>query len=208
MEDLSYLIPEELQRIRAQAKRVKSRKHVMNHSLKLIENLDGDILEFGVFKGESLKMIIRRERNKNIYAFDSFEGLPEAWPGAAGESHPKGHFNLKGKIPKIKHDKVTFIKGWFDETLPKFIESYTGNIVFIHIDSDIYSSAKTILNNLKDKICKKNNKDSIIILFDELIGYKDFELNEIKAWIEFTQENPIDYEYLYFSKHQVSLQII
>jgi hypothetical protein len=40
-------------------------------------SVDGLIMEFGVYKGETINHIASLLPNKQIYGFDSFEGLPE-----------------------------------------------------------------------------------------------------------------------------------
>lgn len=195
------MIKNEVDRIKKESIIYKTRGGVMLDTLKCLKY--GDIFEFGVFTGNSLKFISKHMTDRKIYAFDSFEGLPEAWPGARSTSHKKGHFNVNGKLPKIDNPNISYIKGFFESTLPAFVESYNDIVSFIHIDCDIYSSTKTILNYMKPYI-KKNT----VILFDELIGYPDFEKNEIKAWIEFINATRVEYQYLYSSREQVSLKIL
>lgn len=195
------MIENELSRIKQESIIYKTRGGVMLDTLKLLE--DGDIFEFGVFTGNSLRFISKHCPNKKIYAFDSFEGLPEAWPGVRSNTHKKGHFNVHGNIPNIDNQNISYIKGFFEDTLPSFVKNYDNKISMIHIDCDIYSSTKTIFHYMKPYI-----KQNTILLFDELIGYQDFEINEIKAWIEFIEETNLTYKYLYSAKEQVSLKIL
>jgi hypothetical protein len=197
-------IHQEVERIKTESTIYKTHIGVLKDSLKHIYIPDnGDIFEFGVYHGTSLNNILKFTQDNKIYAFDSFLGLPEAWSGAREHSFPKGHFSTDGSLPNVVNDRVTFIKGFFEDSLPEFLKSYKNNISFIHIDCDIYSSTKTIFNNMKPYI-----KSGTIILFDELIGYPDFELHEIKAWLEFVQETGIKYKYLYSASEQVSLVVL
>ena len=45
------------------------------------ENIEGDVVEFGCYVGESSKylrmMLDELKSNKELYVYDSFEGLPE-----------------------------------------------------------------------------------------------------------------------------------
>jgi hypothetical protein len=75
----------------------------------------------------------------------------------------------------------------------------------LHIDSDLYSSAKTIFKNLGHLI-----KSGTIIVFDEYFNYPGWERNEYKAFSEFIDENKKRYEYLgYVGIHsQVAVKIL
>lgn len=56
-------------------------RYWFNHLEKNLENLDGDIFEFGVFRGASLIamafLLKKLKSSKKIYGFDSFSGFPE-----------------------------------------------------------------------------------------------------------------------------------
>ena len=72
---------------------------IRSHAINLAKENDKDpnnfYLEFGVFSGTSINFF-SENINKNIYGFDSFEGLKEDW---LGTSVTKGTFDLKKKIP-------------------------------------------------------------------------------------------------------------
>jgi hypothetical protein len=146
-------------------------------------NINGLWLEFGVHKGSTIK-IISKYTNK-VYGFDSFEGIPESWSGLE-----KGHFTLNGNLPTV-NSKIKLIKGWFDDTLPLFAQEHTENIAFLHIDSDLYSSANTVLTLLQNQIVP-----GTIIVFDELVNYKGFEDGEMKAFFEFIQKTKKKFEWI------------
>tara|TARA_B110000908_G_scaffold169472_1_gene226710 strand:- start:2528 stop:3130 length:603 start_codon:yes stop_codon:yes gene_type:complete len=143
--------------------------------------------EFGVFSGESVNYIAKKI-NSEIHAFDSFEGLPETWLS----THKKGHFALDN-LPKFESN-VVVQKGWFNESLPKFKTEYTDNVAFLHVDCDLYSSTKTIFDELGDRIV-----DGTIILFDEYFNYPFWEHHEYKAFDEFIKESGLSYEYLCYT---------
>ncbi|BAX82695.1 class I SAM-dependent methyltransferase [Labilibaculum antarcticum] len=158
-------------------------------------NLEGLICEFGVWKGKSANYIAKKT-SKTVHAFDSFEGLPETWL----TSHKKGHFALNN-MPVFEKN-VIIHKGWFDETLPQFVNEYTNKISFLHIDCDLYSSTKTIFKSLNNQITK-----GTIILFDEYFNYPFWEHHEYKAFQEFVQENNIKYEYLCYSSKKFGSKV-
>ncbi len=98
-----------------------------------------------------------------------------------------------GQMPKVRSN-VKLHKGWFTETLPKFKERYKETIAFLHIDCDLYSSTREILNQLSDRLVV-----GTIIEFDEYFNYPNWQQHEFKAWQEFVKEKNLSYRYLAIS---------
>lgn len=176
-----------------------SRYALLEHCL--IEEADdkGLFMEFGVYKGRSINFIASIMMFNTIYGFDSFEGLPKAWIPGLG----KGAFSCLGKMPKVKKN-VKLYKGWFDEQLPMFICDHKNETCsFIHIDCDIYESAKTCLQTLGEMITT-----GTVIVFDEYFNRPGWRENEFKAWQEFVKEHNITYKYVgYVSENYDSCQV-
>lgn len=167
-------------------------------SLKLEKNIkkEGLWIEFGVFSGRTINFISSLNPNQTIFGFDSFIGLPEDWRG----NMTKGWFDCHGKMPDV-NGNVTLIAGWFDATLPKFLKKYPKrHISFLHIYSDIYSSAKTILFNCHEKIIR-----GTIIVFDEFYNYQGYEHHEYKAWKEYCETFNVKFKYI---GHTLSEQVM
>ena len=148
-------------------------------------------LEFGIHEGETITHTAGRKLgipDFKIHGFDSFEGLPEDWlQPETGHPNLKGHFNLDGNIPShlLSLNNINIVKGWFDKSLPKFIKDNDINkISFLNIDSDLYSSANTILTLLTPYF-----KGDCIIHFDEFCNYPGAENGEYKAFSEFLHKN-------------------
>jgi hypothetical protein len=155
--------------------------------MKLEHKQDTLWLEFGVASGKTINYISIFTKD-NVYGFDSFEGLPEKWR----DGFEKGSFNQHGNLPRV-HKNVVLVKGWFNETLPNFIKSQNKKVSFIHMDADLYSSTKYVLDILTEYI----DKDCVIV-FDELLNYPGFDgdTGELKAFYEFVTENNVDYEWI------------
>ena len=152
-------------------------------------NLNGHIVDLGVYKGGSTRALARIFPGHVIHGFDSFEGLPEDW------SHVlKGSFGeIEGVLPDMP-DNVRLYKGWFDDTLPGWAEKYDGKpISILRVDCAIYSSTKTIFDTLGHLV-----KSGTWIVFDELIGYRGFKSHEYKAFKEFQVKTGIEFEYVAF----------
>ena len=165
---------------------LQSKKEALDFALQQVR-IDGLYCEFGVFKGGSVNHIAKTTK-KETHAFDSFEGLPEVWLS----THKAGHFALDN-LPYFESNVIVH-KGWFNETLPGFIEKYQSPLAFLHIDCDLYSSTKTVFDFLNKQIVKDT-----IILFDEYFNYPFWQQHEYKAFMEFTKENQIQFEYLCYS---------
>ncbi|MEK6748984.1 MAG: TylF/MycF/NovP-related O-methyltransferase [Pseudomonadota bacterium] len=177
----------------------RGRFEVLEDALREISLDDGLVLEFGVYKGETL-VYIANMIDTYVYGFDAFEGLPENW----FFEHIMAEFDLKGKVPDIKvhRDNVRLVKGWFNETLPDFIKNANKSVKFLHIDCDIYSSTKTIFDGLKNNIVA-----GTIIVFDEYFNYPGWREHEFKAFQEYVKENDVVYEYISYAPKHYSVAV-
>lgn len=70
-----------------------------------------DYVEFGVFRGESIRYWsrINQQKESRFFGFDTFTGLPETWKQFTG-TMPKGAMDCGGAIPQIDDGRVQFIK--------------------------------------------------------------------------------------------------
>jgi len=160
---------------------------------------NGLILEFGVATGRSINRLAEHFPSQTIYGFDSFEGLPETWQ----PNFQKGAFAQK--VPEVSSN-VNLHVGWFDVTLPSFVEQHANEkVAFLHVDCDLYSSTKTIFQNLRGMI-----QPGCLILFDEYFNYPGWRGHEFKAFQEFIGENNLQYRYLDVvpSHNQVCIEIL
>lgn len=177
------------------ARRFNSRDHLIEYCIEQTKNefrVEGLYAEFGVYKGDSLKIICDAVgSNVAVFGFDSFEGLPQDW----GTVLSKGAFALD-RLPKVPNNAV-LIKGWFKDTLLKFIKEYHKPFAFIHIDCDLYQSTKDVLDILAPQIMP-----GTIILFDEYINIVDWENHEFRAFQEFVSQNNMVFEYIAYHSEQ------
>jgi tetratricopeptide (TPR) repeat protein len=159
--------------------------------------LHGLVLEFGVYNGKSIRRIASLV-SQRVHGFDSFEGIPEAW-----NHEPRGSYSAQGQLPSVPSN-VTLHAGWFSETLPPFVAKSNDPVRFLHIDCDLYSSTKTVFEYLASRIVS-----GTVIVFDEFIGYKSWQDDEYKAFIEAATLHSWKYRLLTFSfvTKQVAIQI-
>ena len=151
--------------------------------------LDGFFLEFGVFQGNSINFIAGKiGDNQLIYGFDCWQGIHEDWLISQSLCDPstsvlfkKGTWSTNNVLPKVKTN-VRLISGMFEDSLPEFCKihfsEHAPNFTsFVHIDSDLYSSAKTIFKYIGHTFITGS-----VIVFDEFhaVGHED---KAFKEWL-------------------------
>ena len=178
----------------------KNKNSLWNYVVSLINTSDPDglLIEFGVYKGESISYFANHLPNRMFYGFDSFVGLKENWTGTPG---------VKDKTFKINESEVSvpknveLVKGYFQDTWNDFSNKHRGQISFIHIDSDTFESARYILENLNHRLAP-----NAVILFDEFIGYPGYERGEFAAFYNWVGNR--NYEYLAFFDQKALIRIL
>ncbi|MFM7011316.1 MAG: class I SAM-dependent methyltransferase [Betaproteobacteria bacterium] len=166
-------------------------KQIFESDLELLQSLAPNVrpqdlvLEFGVFSGRTINALAESLPHHALWGFDSFEGLPETWRS----DFSQGTFKVDA-LPTVR-ENVNLMKGLFDKTLPAFLEKTPGEVGFVHIDCDLYSSTKTVLGLLKDRL-----RDEALLVFDEYFNYPGWEQHEYKAFSEFIDQSSFKFEYL------------
>lgn len=152
------------------------------------------VLDLGTGVGKSANTLASIFAQSYVYTFDSFEGLPEQWHRKGGVDFDKGIFSIKGagadhqtnkQLPIFLYDNVHAIRGPIEETLPAFADvlekkpingKISTQIALLHIDTDLYSSAKTALTVLEKYIGPRT-----ILVFDEFYAVPGFLEEQYKG---------------------------
>lgn len=140
------------------------------------KKVDGSFVECGVASGgcSALMALVANENksNRKVWLLDSFEGLPE--PKVEDELKEPIVYKPKDKrasilsqgyclgiydeVEKLLFSKLSLdrnnvfmIKGWLQDTLPRF-KNEIGEISVLRIDVDWYESTKCCLENLYDNV--------------------------------------------------------
>ena len=107
-------------------------------------SLDGNVAEAGVYRGGSAKLLAKvfeRNREKTLFLFDTFSGMPETDP--LKDIHKKGDFSNTSlqSVQKFLADcrNVIIHEGLFSDTFGNVTDE---TFCFAHIDCDIYQSVK------------------------------------------------------------------
>ena len=156
-------------------------KFTLYSSIKIMNNLSGDVAEVGVYKGGSAKIICETKGNKNLYLFDTFEGYPETdkedllkkgWLGNTTLENVKNYLS--------QYDKVYFFKGHFPDTASAIVDK---KFCFVHLDVDNYQTVMAALHFFWPRMVK----DGRIVSHD----YNAVDVPGVrKAFLEFFSNNP------------------
>lgn len=185
---------------RLDSAQVTPHKHEVIAAALRAADLDGMVAEFGVFQGTSLTQIAGFFEGRTVHGFDSFVGLPESWSGTAKDA---GAFDIGGKPPELPVSNVEFHVGFFDETVPKFAAEYDGPFSFVHLDADLYSSTKTVMDALFDWFVP-----GTVIVFDEYFGYHGWQNHEHKAFMELLDRSGLSFEGISIGHMNLAVRLI
>jgi hypothetical protein len=172
---------------------------LLDLSLRQAAAQTGLLVEFGVFNGRSINHIAKKIGGLKVFGFDSFEGLAEDW---GGMSALKGRFTRGGKLPAVAPN-VTLVKGWFNETVPRFLAENPGRIAFAHLDADTYESTKYVLEQIVSRFTV-----GTVLQFDEYLGYPGWRHGEHLAFADLCKQKRIKYKYLGVGWMSVAVEIV
>lgn len=177
--------------------------------------VEGDVAEFGCFTGKSSQAIaaglakdgltIREGLKRNLWLFDSFQGLPAA-------THPvdisspqvaSGAWTWTLEIPPISVamlcaeflplERIKIIPGWYKDTLEQLPP--TTRLAMVHIDCDFYESTIQVLEYL---FKHQMFSDGCMVFFDDWYCNRGSpRFGEQRAWEEMRKKNFYDHGYTF-----------
>jgi O-methyltransferase len=152
--------------------------------------IDGDYAEFGSWGGMTFKLAYGESRRHGhqarLWAFDSFQGLPE--PREGKDEHPEWQqgkmatnveeFHAICAANEIPRDVYDLVPGFYEDTLPE--QEQPTNIALAYLDCDLYSSTKAVLDFLRPRL-----KHGMIVAFDDYFCWSPTQASgERTAWRE------------------------
>ena len=157
--------------------------YLVLYALDAVEKgIEGDFVEFGCYVGESSKYLRKTldetKSNKDLYVYDSFEGLPPLSKWEENTGWRAGTLNVSEEI-LIKNFRDNNLKppytnkGWFKD-IPDY--RIPDKIAFAFLDGDFYDSIFDSLTKIYNKV-----SDGGYILFHD---YERHDLPGVKAAIE------------------------
>lgn len=154
----------------------------LRYAAELVE-VTGSVLEFGVASGYTLNLLIEALPGRTTAGFDVFTGLPEDWRSG----FPAGTF-VQEAIPEVPGGEL--VVGLFEDTLPGYLARNQEPIALLHVDADLYSSAKTVLELVGPRLVVGS-----VVLFDEYFNYPGWQRGEYLAWQEYVERTGTTFRY-------------
>ena len=178
----------------------------------------GDIAEFGTMSGSTAAVLAQalkcpfdgvtlpsdhRFDPKNLYLFDSFQGLPQAdsaidqncphvingvW--GAGTCRQLSEEDLCWVCERfLPSERIVTMKGWFKEALTRL--SPKVQFALIHIDSDLYQSAMDVLDHC---FAHRRLPPGGIIYFDDWnSNHASPDFGERRAWADIVPKYQVQF---------------
>jgi hypothetical protein len=121
--------------------------------------VQGDIVECGVYNGDSLAAIAGVLPGRDVWAYDSFQGFPAGNPSyddavALGlEGAVVGSPAEVARALDGLYDHLHIREGWFEDTLEQG-QPKPGSIAFLSVDCDLYESVLLVLRRLRPYVAK------------------------------------------------------
>jgi O-methyltransferase len=169
-------------------------KNLVHYLINIIDNdIDGDVVEFGCYVGESSKYLMKTlnelQSNKQLYVYDSFEGLPDLseWEKNTGWRAGTLKTNEDVLIQNFKSNGLPLPiihKDWFKD-VPN--EKIPNKICYAFLDGDFYDSIYDSLVKIYDNVV-----DGGVILFHD---YLRPDLPGVDAAIrDFLKKRGVEYD--------------
>jgi hypothetical protein len=166
------------------------------------QDSDELLLDLGVWLGWSTRLISDGS-GRQVYGFDTFEGLVEDWQiddqilikrGTFSLAEPLAQRSMRDTgvslddgLPAALGRKVQFIKGSTYDTLVPFLADRPGlPITLFHMDLDTYESCLHALETCKDRFIEGS-----VLVFDEYLVTN----GEMRAFFEFQSQYELEWRY-------------
>ena len=175
--------------------------------------IPGDVVDLGCNAGDSTivmqRVITTLAPEKEVHAFDSFEGLPElvgsdAKDGVYGKGYMAAGLDLfQRKFELLGLKQPHTHKGWFEETVPKQLPD---KISFALFDGDLYESTRHLLPHVYERM-SPGAIGMVAVYYDENIyprkglsgGYRSPGVK--RATDEFFKDKPEKVHVLYANEY-------
>jgi hypothetical protein len=152
----------------------------------------GAIVEFGLFRGQSLLRLIeaceQHGIHRQFFGFDSFEGLSAPSAEHDLDCFSEGDYaatleEVARRLDVARRPNVALVKGWFSDSLKSDAARTIREVAFVRVDCDLYEPSVTCLDFLTGRL-----SDGAILVFDDWTF--DLAKGETRAFAEWVERAP------------------
>ena len=161
----------------------------LNVSQVLDDGVPGDMVELGVYKGNSSSLLaaLARPEKRHVYLFDTFSGFDQRdLQGVDGERNLLfSDTSLEGVKRLVGTDGVTYVPGFFpDSTINMTLPA---KIAVAHIDCDLYQPMKAALECFYPRV----SPGGILLLHDYSSGHWPGVRQAVDEFFQKLPERPV-----------------
>jgi len=154
--------------------------------VKNLNNLEGEIIEIGCFKGGTGFLLSNADNQSQIKLYDTFEGFPITEENIKKNTLKANFEESKEFLNKFEISNIEFFKKRF----PIGVDNIN-KIKFCHIDINTYSETKNSFNFIVPLLVKGG-----VVVFDD---YGIWRIDGVKKFISEIEENLKDQFYFFFN---------
>lgn len=158
-------------------------KHVLD------QGIAGDLVELGVHRGNSAKLLaeLGRAHSRKTYLFDTFEGFDERDLHGIDSVHPTqfADTSVEGVLALVGADSVIAVKGFFPQSLAQIELPQT--IAIAHIDCDLHDPMKAGLEHFYPRLAP----GGLLIMHDYSSGHWPGATRAVDDFFADKPEKPI-----------------
>jgi predicted O-methyltransferase YrrM len=156
----------------------------------LADNVPGDLVELGVYRGNSAALLatLGRKAGRHTWLFDTFEGFdPRDLKGIDDKSHYTSFTNtsLSNVKKLVGEDSVTYVQGYFPASLDQV--RTPEKIAVVHIDCDLHEPMRAALETFYPRV----QPGGVIIMHDYSSGHWPGATAAIDTFFNDKPEKPV-----------------
>lgn len=137
----------------------KQKSDALMRLLMSVRSLNGAVCELGVFEGGTLLSMAKAVPEKQVYGFDTFEGMPKE-PWRPIDFHKPGEFQSSfDQVVRVMPSNVMLVKGLFPDSAVGFEHM---KFCFAHVDMDLEKSTEDAIDWLRPRMVRTG-----IVVFDD-----------------------------------------
>lgn len=123
------------------------------------DGIAGALVDCGVWNGGSTILLGTGAPEREVWAFDSFEGMPKPGPRDVDVA-PEWEGEVVGSEEMLRRgfadyaggaERLHVVPGWFEETFPR-VADQVGEVAVLHVDADWYEPCKLALETFYPRL--------------------------------------------------------